>query len=119
MQVAQKNDPSSQRENTEQGARNEARACDFRTCIEAFAEENPKEPAGNRAEQDCESGLFERHTQEERYREAESRLEHIFAQDSPAHAPVQIMRCADAISPVTNNAVPSVAPPRIVRLLST
>jgi len=88
--VAQKNDPSSQRENTEQGARNETRARDFRSCIEAFAEENPKEAAGNRAEQDCESGLFERRTQEERYRKAESRLEHIFAQDSPAHAPVQI-----------------------------
>jgi hypothetical protein len=90
MQVAQKNDPSRQREDTEQSARNETRACDFRSCIEAFAEENPKEAAGNRAEQDCESGLFERHTQEERYRKAESRLEHIFAQDSPAHAPVQI-----------------------------
>src|SRR5260221_646095 len=68
MQVAQKNDPSRQREDTEQSARNETRACDFRSCIEAFAEENPKEAAGNRAEQDCESGLFERHTQEERYR---------------------------------------------------
>src|SRR6266403_2690183 len=90
MQVAQKDDPSRQREDTEQSARNETRACDFRSCIEAFAEENPKEAAGNRAEQDCESGLFERHTQEERYRKAESRLEHIFAQDSPAHAPVQI-----------------------------
>ena len=90
MQVVQKNDPSRQRENTEQSARNETRACDFRSCIEAIAEENPKEPAGNRAEQDYESGLFERYTQEESYRKAESRLEHIFAQDSPTHAPVQI-----------------------------
>src|SRR6266403_4793495 len=99
MQVAQKNDPSSQRENTEQGARNETRACDFRSCIEAFAEENPKEAAGNRAEQDCESGLFQRHTEEESYRKAESRLEHIFTEDSPAHAPVQIYalcRCNQA-----------------------
>src|SRR5258706_16032291 len=90
MQAAQKNDPSSQRENTEQDARNETRARDFRSCIEAFAEEKPKEAAGNRAEQDCESGLFERHTQDERYRKAESRLDHIFAQNSPHHPPVQI-----------------------------
>src|SRR5260370_13150037 len=90
MQVAQKNDPSSQRENTEQGARNETRACDFRSCIKAFAEQNPKEAAGNRAEQDCESGLFQRHTEEESYPKAESRLEHIFAEDIPAHPPVQI-----------------------------
>src|SRR5712664_172308 len=99
MQVAQKNDPSRQREDTEQSARNETRACDFRSCIEAFAEQNPKEAAGNRAEQDCESGLFQRHTQEESYPKAERRLEHIFAQDSPAHAPVQIKtlrRCNQA-----------------------
>src|SRR4029077_21270436 len=30
----------------------------------------------------------------------------------------RLKRCADAIRPVTNRAVPSVAPPRIVRLLS-
>src|SRR6266404_1180092 len=90
MQVAQKNDPSRQREDTEQSAHNETRACDLRSCIETFAKENAKEATGNRAEQDCESGLFQRHTQEERYRKAESRLEHGFAQDSPADAPVQI-----------------------------
>src|SRR5882762_6520736 len=90
MQEVQKSDPSRQRENTEQSARNETRTCHLRSCIETFAEQNPKEAAGNRAEQDCESGLFQRHTEEESYPKAESRLEHIFAEDSPAHAPVQI-----------------------------
>ena len=90
MQVAQKNDPSRQRKDTEQSARNETRACNLRSCIETFAEENAEEAAGNRAEQDCESGLFQRHTEEESYPKAESRLENIFAEDSPAHGPVQI-----------------------------
>src|SRR5258706_1813553 len=99
MQVVQKSDPSRQRENTEHSACNETRACDVRSCIETFAEENAEEAAGNRAEQDCESGLFQRHTEEESYRKAESRLEHIFTEDSPAHAPVQIYalcRCNQA-----------------------
>src|SRR5260370_33108301 len=99
MQVVQKNDPSRQRENTEQSARNETRACNLRSCIETLAEENAEEAAGNRAEQDCKSDLFRRHTQEESYRKAESRLEHIFAQDSPTHAPVHIKtlrRCNQA-----------------------
>src|SRR6267143_4986986 len=88
--MAENYDPSRQREDTEHSARNETRACYLRSCIETFAEEDAEEAAGNRTEQDYESRLLQRHTQQERHCQAESRLDHIFAQDSPAHTPVQV-----------------------------
>src|SRR6267378_5133596 len=88
--MAENYDPSRQCEDTEHSARNETRACYLRSCIETFAEEDAEEAARNRTQQDYESGLLQRHTQQKRYCKAESWLDHIFAQDSPAHAPVQV-----------------------------
>ena len=77
--MAEKIDPSRQCEDTEHSARNETRAGHLWSCIETLAEENAEEAAGNRTEQDYESGLLQRQTQEERYGKAESGLDHVFA----------------------------------------
>lgn len=83
MQVAEENHPSRQCKDPKHSACNEARACPLRSCVETFAEENAEEAAGNGAEQGYVSGLFQRHTQQQRYRKAESRLKYILAQDGP------------------------------------
>src|SRR6267143_4442959 len=90
MQVVQKSDPSRQRENTEHSARNETRACNLRSCVETFAEEDAEEAARNRSEQDYVFGLLYGHAYQERYSKAKCRLNHILAKDSPAHTPAQV-----------------------------
>ena len=79
MQVAEKNDPSGKCEDTKHGARDETRARHLRSCIETFAKENAEEAAWKRTQQDYVSGLLYRHTYQQRYSKAESRLDHIFA----------------------------------------
>src|SRR5882757_6816224 len=89
MQVAEKNDPSRQCDDTKHSARNKTRACHFRSCVETFPKENAEEATGKGKEQDYVSGLFQRHTQQERNKKAKRRLDHIFDYDSPAHTPIQ------------------------------
>ena len=52
MQVAEKNDPSRQCEQTKHSARNEAGACNLWSCVETFAEKDAEEAARNGTQQD-------------------------------------------------------------------
>src|SRR6266478_3539109 len=90
MKVAEDNNPSRECEDTKHSARNETRACHLRSCVKTFAEEDAEEAARNRSEQDYVFGLRYRHTYQQRYSKAKCRLDHVLAEDSPAHTPVQI-----------------------------
>jgi len=77
MQAVEANNPSREREDTEDSTRNETRACHLWSCVETFAKENAEETAGNGTQQDHVFGLFQRNGQWRHQCKSESGLDHI------------------------------------------
>ena len=90
LKVAQESDPACQGKNAHYGTRDEARARDRRSRVEALSEDDSKEAARNSSDQNNIASLFERQSDHARYPEAKGWLKQCLAEDRPPHAPAQI-----------------------------